>query len=232
MHPPETYIEGQFLLIDKPLTWTSHDVVNKIRYRLTRYCRVKKLKVGHGGTLDPLATGLLLIATGKNTKMLQDLIDANKEYTGTLKLGATTASYDGETPEENIQSITHITENMIRAAFDKFTGDIQQKPPAHSAIKKDGEPMYIKAREGTAPEMEARSVRIIELEITQLVLPEIHFRVACSKGTYIRSLAHDIGQELGCGAWLSSLVRTRIGQFHIQDALQLDDYLKTVELPQ
>jgi tRNA pseudouridine55 synthase len=121
---------------------------------------------------------------------------------------------------------------MIRVAFEKFTGDQQQRPPAHSAIKKDGEPMYIKAREGTAPEMEARSIRIIDLEITHIALPEVHFRVACSKGTYIRSLAHDIGQELGCGAWLSSLVRTRIGSFHVQDAMQLETFLATVNLPQ
>ena len=226
---PQTYTEGTFILFDKPLGWTSHDVVNRVRYHLTRYCGVKKLKVGHGGTLDPKATGLLVVATGPNTKKLQYLIDADKEYTGTIKLGAVTASYDGETAEEQRKPWEHITREDVLRVLEKFTGVQQQVPPIHSAIKQDGRPVYLAARAGETPEMKSRSINISELELTDFEPPYVHLRVACSKGTYIRSLAHDIGQELGCGAWLSGLRRTRIGSFLAENSLDTEAFIATLQ---
>ena len=230
MYTPEEYLEGRLLLIDKPRLWTSHDVVNKVRYHLTRYCKVKKIKVGHAGTLDPLATGLLILATGKMTKQLQSLIDAGKTYTGTIKLGATTPSYDGETAEQQPLPFEHIDETTIRNCIAGFAGEQQQIPPVHSAIKKDGAPLYIKAREGAEIVPDARHITIYDIHATSIDLPFVSLEVACSKGTYIRSLAHDIGQRLGCGAYLHALQRTVIGQYKLEDAVSVDAFLESIGL--
>ncbi|MFN3939524.1 MAG: tRNA pseudouridine(55) synthase, partial [Chitinophagales bacterium] len=180
MFSPEEFLAGKFLLIDKPLTWTSHDVVNKIRYRLTRYCGVKKIKVGHSGTLDPLATGLLIIATGGFTKKLDPVIASEKEYTGTFYIGGSTASHDAETPVDATFPTSHITEALIKETAKKFTGKLQQFPPIHSAVKIAGKPLYVNARKGMEIKTEARDIEIYSFEITAIALPSIHFRVECS----------------------------------------------------
>lgn len=192
--------------------WTSFDVVKKVR-TLTRVS-----KVGHAGTLDPLATGLLIICTGKFTKKINEYMGMEKEYTGTFTLGATTATYDLESDPENIQDISHLTEAMIHDATRAFVGDILQMPPQHSAIKKNGERLYVSARKGIVVEMEARPVTIHSFTIEKIELPIVHFKVICSTGTYIRSLANDYGAALGVGAYMSSLRRTRIGVFNVADA--------------
>lgn len=204
--------DGIMLLVDKPLEWTSFDVVNKLRYILhTR-------KIGHAGTLDPLATGLLIICAGKMTKRIDEYQGMEKEYTGTLTLGQTTPSFDLETlPSEPID-ISHITEEAIKTAAATFVGNIEQVPPAHSSIKVDGRRAYSHARKGRVVEMKPRQVTIRTFEITACRFPEVEFRVVCSKGTYIRSLAHDLGKQLGVGAHLSSLCRTRIGEYRLTDA--------------
>lgn len=227
MLSPEQIREGSFLLFDKPKFWTSHDVVYKVRYVLSRYCRQKKLKVGHAGTLDPLATGLLIVATGKYTKRISEVQTADKEYTGSFFLGATTASYDGETPAENHKPIDHLTKEKIITAVQQFTGEIDQVPPIHSAIKKDGEAVYHKARAGEAVELQARKVQIHSFEITEIALPFVSFKIQCGKGTYIRSLARDLGDVLGCGAYLNSLTRTAIGNYRLEDAEEVEDFLDT-----
>jgi tRNA pseudouridine55 synthase len=212
--------EGELLLVDKPLNWTSFDVVAKIRNL------IKVKKVGHGGTLDPLATGLLIIATGKKTKMLQDLQNADKSYRMTLCLGATTPSYDAEYPPENILPTDHLTEADIIKAFDAFRGTIEQFPPAFSAIKTKGKAAYALARKGIQPELQPRTVTISKLELIAYHSPqEIIAEVDCSKGTYIRSLAHDIGQYLGVGGYLKGLIRTRIGAFRLEDAWRWEELL-------
>jgi tRNA pseudouridine55 synthase len=208
------FAEGQLLLVNKPYKWTSFDVVGKLRNAF----KPLKLKVGHAGTLDPLATGLLIICTGKMTKQIDTFQAQEKEYTGAMILGATTPSYDMETEPEQQFNISHITEEQIKAACKQFTGDIQQYPPAHSAVKIDGERLYEKARRGEAVEMRLRNVTITEFEITGIALPEINFRVVCSKGTYIRSLVHDFGKALNNGAYLSRLRRTRSGDYKVEDA--------------
>lgn len=228
MFSPEEYLAGKFLLIDKPLTWTSHDVINKIRYRLTRYCGVKKLKVGHAGTLDPLATGLLIIATGGFTKKLDTIIASEKEYTGTFFIGACTASYDAETPVEKKFSITHISETFIHETAKKFTGKQKQFPPAHSAVKIEGKPLYVHARKGIEMHTEARDFEIYAFEITGIALPYIHFRIHCSKGTYIRSIANDFGLALQSGAYLSALRRTKVGEYSIENAQTLETFLHSI----
>lgn len=228
MYTPEEYLEGRLLLIDKPKHWTSHDVVNKVRYHLTRYCKLKKIKVGHAGTLDPLATGLLILATGKMTKQLQSLIDAGKTYTGTIKLGVTTPSYDGETPEQDIQSFDHLEADDIRKCIAGFAGEQQQIPPIHSAIKKDGAPLYIKAREGAEIKAEPRNITIYNIHTLSIEKPLVTLEVSCSKGTYIRSLAHDIGRRLGCGAYLHDLQRTVIGQYRLDDAITVETFLRSI----
>jgi tRNA pseudouridine55 synthase len=204
--------EGQVLLVNKPLRWTSADVVKKIRNRV-------HAKVGHAGTLDPLATGLLILCTGKFTKKINDYMAKEKEYTGSFTLGATTASYDLETEPENHKNFSHISIADLEAACIKFGGEIIQIPPVYSAIKKNGQRSYDLARQGKAVTLDGRKVtiRIFEMEIRQL--PVVYFRVVCSTGTYIRSLAYDVGQFLGCGAYLSSLCRTRIGEFLLEDAI-------------
>ena len=220
------FTAGEILLVNKPYRWTSFDVVGKIRNSL----KPLKLKVGHAGTLDPLATGLLVICTGKLTKQIDSLQAAEKEYTGTLVLGATTPSYDLETEVDQTYPIQHITQQQIFAATVQFTGDIAQYPPAHSAIKIDGERLYEKARRGEEVERRTRPVTISAFEITRIALPEVDFRVVCSKGTYIRSLAHDFGQALGSGAYLSKLCRTRSGDFLLQNAHEVMDWVSLIKL--
>jgi len=211
------YLEGKVLLIDKPLKWTSFDMVKKVRWM------TKIMKVGHSGTLDPLATGLLIICTGKYTKQINDYMGMTKEYTGSLVLGATTASYDLEQEPENFKSIKAITELTIQEVTKKFIGTILQMPPQHSAIKKDGKRLYESARQGIEVKVDPRQITIEQFEITKINLPQVEFRVLCSTGTYIRSLVHDFGQALGVGAYLSGLRRTKIGAFNVEDAIQWED---------
>ena len=208
--------DGQVLLIDKPMDWTSFDVVKKIR----RLVKVKK--VGHAGTLDPLATGLLILCTGKYTKRINDYMAQEKEYTGNLTLGARTPTFDLESDPENQQDYTHITIGAINAALAAFRGEIMQVPPIHSAIKKDGKRVYELARKGVEVKLDPRRVVISEFEITDVALPVVGFRVVCSTGTYIRSLANDLGADLGCGAYLSKLCRTRIGEFRLEQAMSIE----------
>jgi tRNA pseudouridine55 synthase len=212
----EEVLEGQVILVDKPLTWSSFQAVNKLKYALKRELGLpKKFKIGHAGTLDPLATGLLIICTGKFTKRITEIQAQVKEYSGTFKLGATTPSYDLETDIDETFPINHIDTNLIQKILPQFLGEIDQKPPVFSAIKKDGIRMYEHARAGTEIVMESRKTTILEFEITRIELPEIDFRVVCSKGTYIRSLAHDFGKALNSGAHLLSLRRTKIGDFDV-----------------
>lgn len=214
--------EGQVLLIDKPKDWTSFDVVNKIRHKLKRLLKVKKIKVGHSGTLDPMATGLLIICTGKFTKKLHHFQGLDKTYTGSLLLGATTPSYDAETPIDQEFPIDHITKEQIEAARQGFLGKQAQQPPMFSAIKVDGQPLYKKARKGEKVDVKSRQINIQQFDIDASTFPELQFEVSCSKGTYIRSLVHDLGKALNSGAYMNSLRRTRIGEFHIDDAWNLD----------
>ncbi len=216
------FLEGKVLLIDKPLQWTSFDMVKKVRW-LT-----KIMKVGHAGTLDPLATGLLIICTGKYTKQINDYMGMTKEYTGSLVLGATTASYDLEQEPENFKSIDAITALQILETTNQFIGTIFQMPPQHSAIKKDGKRLYESARQGIEVKVDPRQITIEAFEITKIDLPTIEFRVVCSTGTYIRSLVHDFGQALGVGAYMSGLRRTKIGDFNVVDAMQWEDLEKEV----
>ena len=227
-------LEGGVLLINKPLQWTSFDVVKKVRNLLRTHFKVKKIKVGHAGTLDPLASGLLVVCTGKFTKRINEFQGQEKEYTGTFSLGATTPSYDLETEIDEIFPIAHIKKENIQAATKKFIGTIDQFPPVFSALKKDGERLYEKARRGEKVQLDARQVHIHKFEITRIEFPEIDFRVVSSKGTYIRSLAHDFGRALNSGAHLSALCRTRIGNFHLNQAFDLEtlkDYIETQDIP-
>ncbi len=212
------FAEGEVLLFDKTIGWTSFDLVRKVRNLI----RIKK--VGHAGTLDPLATGLLIVCTGKFTKKINDYMGMEKEYLGTFTLGSTTPSYDLETEPTNFKDTAHLTEEMIVAATLPFTGDIMQMPPQHSAIKKDGKPLYLSARQGIEVKVDARPVTIKEFTITKIELPVVHFKVVCSTGTYIRSLANDFGAALGVGGYMSSLCRTRIGTFRNEDALSIDQF--------
>ena len=212
--PEFNFAEGALLLINKPYRWTSFDVVSKIRNSF----KPLKLKVGHAGTLDPLATGLLIICTGKLTKKIDEYQAQEKEYTGTMILGATTPSYDLETEADSTFDTAALTQEQILNNCAQFRGDISQFPPAHSAIKMDGERSYMKARRGETIELRSREVTVTEFEITRIELPEVDFRVGCSKGTYIRSLVHDFGKTLNNGAYLSRLCRTRIGEFRLEDA--------------
>lgn len=211
-----SFAEGKVLLIDKPLEWTSFDVIRKLR----KILNIKK--IGHAGTLDPLATGLLIICTGKFTKRINEFMAQEKEYTGTFTLGATTPTYDCESEPENHKSLENITTDLIRSKTAEFTGEILQTPPIHSAIKQKGKPVYLMARKGIDVVLEPRKIIIKEFEITDVDLPKVFFRVVCSTGTYIRSLANDFGVALGCGAYLSELRRTRIGDFLVSDATTLE----------
>lgn len=220
--PKSIFEEGQVLLIDKPMRWTSFDAVRKVRY-LT-----KTKKVGHAGTLDPLATGLLIICTGKFTKKINDYMKQEKEYTGTITLGAVTPTYDLESEPQDFKPYEHITREQLEEATKVFTGDILQVPPAHSAIKQDGKRVYELARKGVEVKLEPRPVTISAFEITDVQLPVVHFRVVCSTGTYIRSLANDFGAHLGCGGYMSSLCRTRIGDFLLKDAESIEGFEERV----
>jgi tRNA pseudouridine55 synthase len=208
--------KGRVLLINKPLRWTSFDVVNKLRYKL------KTKKIGHAGTLDPLASGLLIICVGKMTKRIEEFMGLEKEYTGKFIIGKTTPSYDLETEVNDQKDISHVTEEMIREKVRPFIGTISQLPPLHSAIKIGGKRAYEFARKGRDIQLQPREVQIHEFEITSIDLPEVGFRIVCSKGTYIRSIARDFGNALGVGAYLSALCRTRIGTFALTDALDVE----------
>jgi len=212
MNPESPFASGQVLLIDKPLGWTSFDVVRKLRHLI----RIKK--IGHAGTLDPLATGLLIVCTGKFTKRINEFMAQEKEYTGTITLGAVTPSYDLETEPIDHQDIGSVTLEQINQAIKQFTGSILQVPPAHSAIKLNGKRVYEMARKGQTVVLEPRRITISAFELVRFEEGLLHFRVVCSTGTYIRSLANDLGQALGCGGYLSSLRRTRIGSYSVEEA--------------
>ncbi len=218
--PPflQPYLEGKVLLFDKPLDWTSFDVIRKIR-NLTKIS-----KVGHAGTLDPLATGLLIVCTGSYTKKINEYMGMEKEYTGSITLGAVTPTYDLESEPEQQKEISHLTGEIIIAATQKFTGEILQTPPIHSAIKQDGKPVYLAARKGIDVKLEPRPITISAFVIEKIEMPLVYFRVVCSTGTYIRSLANDFGAALGVGGYLSSLRRTRIGIFSAEDAMRIEEF--------
>ncbi|HUH29097.1 tRNA pseudouridine(55) synthase TruB [Gelidibacter sp.] len=224
----ENFQEGKVLLIDKPLHWTSFQVVNKLRWEIRRAFKIKKIKVGHAGTLDPLATGLLVICTGKMTKNIDSFQAQIKEYTGTFVLGSSTPSYDLETEIDQIYPTEHLTEELIRNATQQFIGEIAQFPPVFSALKKDGKRLYEFARAGEAVDIPSRQVHISEFEITRINNLEVNFRVICSKGTYIRSLANDFGKALNSGAHLSALRRTKIGDFNVDNAVGVEEFIKSL----
>ncbi len=221
--------EGALFLVDKPLTWTSFDVVNKIRYAIKHHLQVKKIKVGHAGTLDPLATGLLLICTGRFTKKINELTDLDKTYTGSLKLGATTLSYDAELEENEAFDTSEITEDEIIKATKSFQGAIAQFPPVYSAVKIDGVASYKRTRAGEQVKMKSRPVTIHQFEITKVEMPQVDFLVNCSKGTYIRSLAHDLGKKLNNGAYLTALRRTKTSGYDVKDAWSLEDLVEAIK---
>ncbi len=216
MRTPEDFLEGQILLIDKPLHWSSFQAVNKIKWLLKSQLKLKKIKIGHAGTLDPLATGLLIMCTGKFTKRIPELQGQVKEYTGTFHIGATTPSYDLETEIDATFPTDHITEELLlKTISEQFLGEINQKPPIFSAIKKDGKRLYEHARAGEEVEIASRKTTIHEFELTRIALPEVDFRIVCSKGTYIRSIAFDYGKALESGAHLTALRRTKIGDYSV-----------------
>ena len=221
--PRNIFEEGQVLLINKPLEWTSFDVVRKIR------SAIKIKKVGHAGTLDPLATGMLILCTGKFTKRINEYMAQEKEYTGTFTLGATTPTYDLESEPQDLKDYSAITPEQLQTIAQQFTGEIMQVPPMHSAIKKDGKRVYELARQGITIELEPRKITIKEFEFTAIELPVLHFRVVCTTGTYIRSLANDVGKAAGCGAYLSSLCRTRIGGFTLDKSMTMEQALEWVK---
>ena len=213
------FLNGQILLVDKPLDWTSFQAVNKLKYKLKReFSLPKKFKIGHAGTLDPRATGLLIVCTGKFTKKIPEIQDAPKEYLTEIKIGVQTESYDAEKPEILHQDYSHITADFIKHTLEKFVGEIEQKPPIFSAIKIDGNRAYDLARKGEEVEMKSRKTTIHYINEIEIDFPFVRFTVGCSKGTYIRSLAHDIGQELGVGAYLTNLRRTKIGEYSVENA--------------
>jgi tRNA pseudouridine55 synthase len=218
----DSILEGQMILVNKPLNWTSFQVVNKVRWLLRKKHNLKKIKVGHAGTLDPLASGLLLICTGKMTKKIEDLMGKEKTYTGTFFVGATTPSYDLETKVDNHFAYDHITPDLIEEVKKQFVGTISQQPPLFSAIKKEGKRLYEHARAGEQVEIPNRDVVIHKFELTRVALPEIDFKICCSKGTYIRSIANDFGKALDSGAYLKSLCRTAIGPHSLEEAFSIE----------
>ena len=224
----EDYKNGKVLLIDKPLEWTSFQAVNKLRWHIRKRFDIKKIKVGHAGTLDPLATGLLIICTGKQTKQISTYQGQIKEYTGTFTIGATTPSYDLETEINQTFPTEHITKELLYKTTQQFLGKIQQKPPIFSAIKKDGKRLYELARKGETTEIKSRQVEVDIFEITNINLPEVDFRIVCSKGTYIRSLAFDFGKALSSGAHLSALRRTKIGNFSVENAQSIEGFIENL----
>ncbi|MEP0133635.1 MAG: tRNA pseudouridine(55) synthase TruB [Eudoraea sp.] len=219
MKTKEDFLKGQLILIDKPLEWSSFQAVNAVKWAIRKRYELKKIKVGHAGTLDPLASGLLLICAGKFTKRIHEFQGMPKEYEGTITLGSSTPSYDLETEVDNVYPTDHITHELIHKTKALFLGQIAQKPPVFSALKKDGKRMYEYAREGKELEIKARIVEILEFEILDINLPELQFRIKCSKGTYIRSIAHDFGKALNSGGHLSSLRRTKIGGYNVNNAV-------------
>lgn len=225
----EALQSGKILLIDKPLDWTSFDVVNKIRWEIRKKYNLKKFKVGHAGTLDPKATGLLILCLGKETKNIETYQSQKKVYTGTIKLGVTTPSYDTETKEEGNFPIDHITPDLIQQTRLQFIGSIDQYPPIFSALKKDGKRLYEFARAGKEVEIKPRQIHIQHFEITSIKLPYLDFSVTCSKGTYIRSLAHDFGKALNSGGYLTTLRREQIGNFNVKDAFSMEKAIKIIE---
>ncbi|SFN42407.1 tRNA pseudouridine synthase B [Bizionia echini] len=228
MKTAEYFQSGQVLLIDKPLHWTSFQAVNKLRWEIRHAYNIKKIKVGHAGTLDPLATGLLVICTGKMTKQINTFQGQDKEYTGTIVLGATTPSYDLETAIDATFPTEHISEDLIYKTTKQFIGEIDQFPPVFSAIKKEGKRLYEFARAGEAVKINSRRIQISTFEITKIDGLNIEFRVVCSKGTYIRSLAHDFGKALNSGAHLSVLRRTKIGDLHVDNALSPEAFIESL----
>ena len=226
----ESFKNGQVLLVDKPLEWTSFQVVNKLRWQIKQRFKLKKIKVGHAGTLDPLATGLLILCTGNETKNIDSYQAQIKEYTGIFTIGATTPSYDLETTIDKTFEISHITPNLIEETTKQFIGTIQQKPPIFSAIKHDGKRLYDLARKGETAEIKSREITIFEFEITKIEMPNLHFRAVCSKGTYIRSLAFDFGKALNSGAYLSALRRTKIGEFSVDNAFSVESFIKKLSV--
>lgn len=219
---PEQFQDGYIQLVDKPYTWTSFQLVNKLKYVLKNDYGLKKIKIGHAGTLDPLATGLLIVCIGKATKQIESLQSGEKEYTGTFVLGATTPCFDKEKPVDATYPTDHITEELLRETAKKFTGDTEQVPPVFSAVKVNGRRAYDFARNAEEVEIKAKKIHISCFELTRIELPEVDFRIVCSKGTYIRAIARDFGFALGSGAHLSALRRERIGDFSVSDALQVD----------
>ncbi|MDO5607928.1 MAG: tRNA pseudouridine(55) synthase TruB [Capnocytophaga sp.] len=227
MMTADDFLNGQILLIDKPLHWTSFQAVNKIKWAIIKNLKLKKIKIGHAGTLDPLATGLLVICTGKFTKNISELQAETKTYTGTLRLGSTTPSYDLETEIDQIFPTGHITSQLIDEKRQQFLGEITQYPPVFSAVKKDGKRLYEMARNGEeVSEIPLRTVEIEKFDLQEADFPDLHFEVVCSKGTYIRSLAHDFGKSLGSGAHLTALRRTQSGQFSANNALTPDEFIE------
>ena len=220
----EAFLSGQIILIDKPLNWTSFQVVNKVRWLIKKNIGVKKIKVGHAGTLDPLATGLLILCCGKMTKEIEGFQGQEKTYSGTLELGATTPSYDLETEIDKTYPTEHINPALIEATKTQFMGEIDQYPPVFSALKKEGKRLYEYARKGEQVEIPSRKVKVSNFSIDTSALPQLSFEVSCSKGTYIRSLANDFGQALKSGAYLSSLCRERIGDFHLKSAMSMEAF--------
>jgi len=224
IYTKEAFLAGQVILINKPLHWTSFQVVNKVRWLIRQKFNIKKIKVGHAGTLDPLATGLLILCSGKMTKEIDRFQGQEKEYSGRFLLGATTPSFDLETEIDQEFSTNHITKEMIENTRKKFVGSIQQKPPIFSALKKDGKRLYTFAREGESVDVPSREVSITNLTLDPSGFPLIGFVTSCSKGTYIRSLAHDFGKALKSGAHLTDLCRERIGEFHLDQAISIDEF--------
>ncbi len=219
-----SFEEGRVILINKPLHWTSFDVIRKLR----GFIKIKK--IGHAGTLDPLATGLLIVCTGKFTKKINDYMSQEKEYTGTFTLGAITPTYDLESEPQNFKDVGDISIDILKETTKQFTGEISQVPPIHSAIKQAGKPVYLLARKGVDIKLEPRTVAVFEFEITKVELPLVSFRVVCTTGTYIRSLANDFGAALDCGAYLSSLCRTRIGDFTLDQSVSIDEFIRQMKI--
>ncbi len=226
---PVDFIEGSLILIDKPKEWTSFDVVNKIRYLIRHKFGYKKLKVGHAGTLDPLATGLLIVCTGKLTRQIDAYQAQTKEYITTIKLGATTPSFDRETPEDAVYPTTHITRGKLGEVVESFIGEQDQIPPLFSAKKVNGKKAYISARNGETLELKARRIVIYSLEVTDFEMPFVTIKMTCSKGTYVRSFGRDLGLALESGAYLWELRRTRIGDFDVSQALEIDNFENSLE---
>lgn len=222
------FVEGKVLLIDKPLQWTSFDAVKKIKNALRKKYQLKKIKVGHAGTLDPLASGLLIICTGKKTKIIESIQAQRKEYTGTIMLGGTTPSYDLETTIDFTYPIDHITEAQMSEISASFLGDNDQMPPDFSAKKIDGQRAYDLARKGEKPDLKTKRIQIYTFDIDTSEFPAVHFRIECSKGTYIRSIAHDFGKALSSGGHLIALRRTKIGDYQVNDALKVDDFYESL----